>query len=44
MVKGGYVLTKAQRDRIAKKLGPSEIQVTEDLFIGPQPSRSEKAA
>jgi hypothetical protein len=35
VVKGGYVLTKAQRDRIAKKLGPSEIQVTEDLFIGP---------
>ena len=35
MVKGGYVLAKAQRDRIAKKLGPSEIQVTEHLFIGP---------
>jgi uncharacterized protein len=35
VVKGGYVLTKAQRDAIAKELGPSEIQITEDLFIGP---------
>ena len=35
MVKGGYILTKVQRDRIAKRLGPSEIQVTEGLFIGP---------
>jgi uncharacterized protein len=35
VVKGGYILTKVQRDRIAKRLGPSEIQVTEALFIGP---------
>jgi hypothetical protein len=35
VVKGGYILTKAQRDEIGKKLGPSEIQITEDLFIGP---------
>jgi uncharacterized protein len=35
VVKGGYVLTKAQRDAIGEKLGPSEIQITEDLFIGP---------
>jgi hypothetical protein len=34
-VKGGYVLTRNQRDAIAKELGPSEIQITEDLFIGP---------
>ena len=34
-VKGGYVLTKPQRDAIGKELGPSEIQITEDLFIGP---------
>lgn len=35
MVKGGYLLTKAQRNEIGKELGPSEIQITEDLFIGP---------
>ena len=35
VVKGGYVLTKHQRDEIGKELGPSEIQITEDLFIGP---------
>jgi uncharacterized protein len=35
VVKGGYVLTKEQRDRIGNDLGPSEIQITETLFIGP---------
>jgi len=35
VVKGGYVLTKNQRDEIGKELGPSEIQITEHLFIGP---------
>ena len=35
VVKGGYILTRAQRDEIGKELGPSEIQVTEQLFIGP---------
>jgi uncharacterized protein len=35
VVKGGYILTKGQRDEIGIELGPSEIQITEDLFIGP---------
>jgi uncharacterized protein len=35
VVKGGYVQTKAQRDEVGKELGPSEIQISEDLFIGP---------
>jgi len=35
VVKGGYVLTKNQRDEIGRELGPSEIQITEHLFIGP---------
>src|SRR5689334_4910685 len=35
VVKGGYVLTRDQRDRIGEELGPSEIQITEDLFIRP---------
>jgi hypothetical protein len=38
VVKGRYVLTKGQRDEIGKELGPSEIQITENLFIGPTPS------
>src|SRR5271169_583859 len=39
VVKGGYILTKAQRDEIGRELGPSEIQITEDLFIGPATKR-----
>ena len=35
VIKGGYVMTKAQRDKVGEELGPSEIQVTEDLFFGP---------
>jgi hypothetical protein len=35
VVKGGYVLTKSQRDEIGRMLGPSEIQITDELFIGP---------
>ena len=42
VVKGGYVLTKSQRE-IGKELGPSEIQITEHLFIGPT-GENEKAA
>ena len=35
VVKGGYVLSGTQRNQIGEELGPSEIQITEDLFIGP---------
>ena len=35
VVKGGYILTKNQPNEIGKELGPSEIQITENLFIGP---------
>jgi len=35
VVKGGYVLTRAQRNQIGKELGPAEIQITKDLFFGP---------
>lgn len=35
VVKGGYILTRDQRDRIGMDLGPSEIQIAETLFIGP---------
>jgi uncharacterized protein len=39
VVKGGYILTRAERDEIGRELGPSEIQITEDLFIGPTSKR-----
>ena len=35
VVKGGYVLTKAKKDGLGSRLEDSEIQITEDLFIGP---------
>ena len=35
VVKGGYVMTRGQRDEVGRRLGPAEIQVAEDLFIGP---------
>lgn len=35
VVKGGYVMTRAQRDKVEGQLGHAEIQVTEELFIGP---------
>jgi uncharacterized protein len=39
VIKGGHILTRAQRDAIGVELGPSEIQITEDLFIGPATRR-----
>lgn len=37
-VKGGYVFTRAVLDQIAPFLGPAEIQIADDLFIGPRRS------
>lgn len=34
-VKGGHVFGRAMRDELHKRLGPAEIQIGEDLFIGP---------
>ena len=41
VVKGGYIMTKEERDRVEERLGPAEIQIGDDLFIGPQ-SESER--
>lgn len=35
VVKGGHIMTRAERDRIAETMGPAEIQIGDDLFIGP---------
>ena len=35
VVKGGYVITTAQRNKLSEYMGLSEIQIAEDLHIGP---------
>jgi hypothetical protein len=34
-VKGGHIFNRATLDKVAAILGPAEIQVADDLFIGP---------
>ncbi len=34
-VKGGYIFTRATLREIAPTLGPAEIQIADDLFVGP---------
>lgn len=35
VVKGGTVMTRETRDELEATMGPSEIQIADDLFIGP---------
>lgn len=35
-VKGGYIFTRADLNEIAPTLGPAEIQIADNLFIGPR--------
>jgi SET domain-containing protein len=35
-VKGGYIFDREQLDKVEEKLGPAEIQIGENLFIGPK--------
>jgi hypothetical protein len=44
VVKGGYVLTRAQRDQVATLLGPAEIQITKSCSSAPRLGASGKAA
>ena len=44
VVKGGHILTRELRDRIGEQLGPLEIQITEDHFIGPTRQPNARAA
>ena len=34
-IKGGYIFNGATLERVSRSLGSSEIQITEQLFIGP---------
>jgi hypothetical protein len=41
-VKGGHIFTRERLDKVAPLLGPAEIQIADDLFIGPvQPEQRE---
>lgn len=35
VAKGGHLFDRATRDRLSAELGPAEIQVAENLFLGP---------
>ncbi|MES0881712.1 SET domain-containing protein [Roseibium sp. SCP14] len=35
VVKGGHLFDRSKRDQLSRTLGPSEIQIEDDLFIGP---------
>lgn len=35
VVKGGTIMTRTQRDQLELTMGPAEIQISDDLFIGP---------
>ena len=34
-IKGGHIFDRAMLDRLKSSLGPAEIQIADDLFIGP---------
>lgn len=40
VVKGGTVMTRETRDELEATMGPSEIQIADDLFIGPVTSET----
>ncbi|MEM9781828.1 MAG: SET domain-containing protein-lysine N-methyltransferase [Pseudomonadota bacterium] len=44
VVKGGSVFDRAERDRLAATLGPAEIQIGDDLFIGPTTAADREAS
>ncbi len=44
VVKGGHVFDRQTRDRLARSLGPAEIQIGDDLFIGPRTLEEREAS
>jgi hypothetical protein len=43
-VKGGYIFTRAELAEVAPVLGPAEIQIADDLFIGPREVKEREGA
>ena len=35
VIKGGYVMTTTERDKVGERLGPAEIQIGDGIFTGP---------
>lgn len=44
VVKGGHVFDRGTRDELAATLGPAEIQIDDDLFIGPMTQEEREAS
>ncbi|MEM7269902.1 MAG: SET domain-containing protein-lysine N-methyltransferase [Pseudomonadota bacterium] len=44
VIKGGHVFDRRTRDELAKTLGPAEIQIDGDLFIGPVTEQEREAS
>jgi hypothetical protein len=44
VAKGGHLFDGATRDRISAELGPAEIQVAENLFLGPVTAAEREAS
>jgi SET domain-containing protein len=43
-VKGGYIFGREQLREMNQRLGPAEIQISEDLFIGPVENKEREGA
>jgi hypothetical protein len=43
-VKGGYIFPRAELASLAPMLGPAEIQIADDLFIGPRDMEEREGA
>lgn len=43
-VKGGHIFNRETLERVQKALGPSEIQIGDDLFIGPLSKREREGS
>jgi uncharacterized protein len=43
-IKGGYIFNRETLQQVAETLGPAEIQIAEDLFIGPLTERDREGS
>lgn len=43
-VKGGHIFDRETLERVQKRLGPAEIQIGDDLFIGPLSEREREGS
>lgn len=43
-VKGGYIFNRDELEKIEEKLGPAEIQIGENLYIGPKNEKERNGA